>query len=203
MESTKIFRKGKTMKKSLGSKTNSLIFPTAVLIVCTYDESDKPNAMNACWGGICSSSPASMAISLRKATYSYHNIVARKAFTLNIPSAKYIKEADYFGIASGKDVDKFAKTGLTPIKSTLVDAPYIEEFPVVIECKLTHTTEVGLHTQFIGEIIDVKVDETMIGADNLPETKKVDPILFAPENRDYYAVGNLLGKAFEIGLDLK
>lgn len=62
------------MKKSLGSKTNSLVFPTAVLIECTYDESGKPNAMNACWAGICSSSPASMAVSMIKATYSYHNI---------------------------------------------------------------------------------------------------------------------------------
>ncbi|MDX9701578.1 MAG: flavin reductase family protein [Candidatus Auribacterota bacterium] len=188
------------MKKSLGSKTmKTVVFPTVVMIVCTYDENGKPNAMNACWGGICSSSPASMAVSLRKATYSYHNIVSRKAFTLNIPSSKYIKEADYFGIASGKDTDKFAKTGLTAVKSDLVDAPYIKEFPVAVECVLTHTVELGLHTQFIGEIMDVKVDEEMLIKGDVPDTEKVDPILFSPENMNYYGIGQVLGKAFEIG----
>ena len=62
------------------------------------------------------------------------------------------------GIASGRDVDKFAVTGLTPVKSELVDAPYAAEFPVVLECRLLHIVEIGLHTQFIGEIIDVKAD---------------------------------------------
>jgi len=98
-------------------------------------------------------------ISLRKATYSYGNIVERKAFTVNIPSEKYVKEADYFGTVSGRDVDKFKESGLTSVKSELVDAPYIQEFPLVLECKLIRTIEIGLHTQFIGEIMDVKADE--------------------------------------------
>jgi flavin reductase (DIM6/NTAB) family NADH-FMN oxidoreductase RutF len=95
-------------------------------------------------------------------------------------------------------VDKFSTTKLTPVKSDIVDAPYVEEFPVVLECKLIHTIEIGLHTQFVGEIVDVKADETAL-ENGLPDMKKVNPILYAPDVRAYYGVGNHLGKAFSLG----
>ena len=98
---------------------------------------------------------------------------------MNIPSEKYVAEADYFGIASGKTEDKFKATGLTPVKSELVNAPYIKEFPLILECKLLHTFEIGLHTQFIGEIIDVKADEAVLAENGMPDIKKVNPILYA------------------------
>jgi len=185
------------MKKSLGAKT--IVYPTPVFIVGTYDKAGKPNAMNVAWGGLCCSSPPSIAVSLRKATYTYGNIVERKAFTISIPSETYVKEADYFGIVSGGKEDKFLSTGLTPIKSDLVDAPYIKEFPLILECKLTHTVEIGLHTQFIGEIVDVKADESVLGEDGAIDIEKVHPILYAPEIRAYYGIGECLGKAFSIG----
>jgi len=185
------------MKKSLGAKT--LVCPTPVWVVGSYDKDGKPNVMTAAWVGICCSNPPSVAISLRKATYTYGNIMERQAFTVNIPSEKYVREADYFGIASGKDVDKFSATGLTPVKSELVDAPYVQEFPVVVECKVTHTIEIGLHTQFIGEILDVKVDETVLEEKGLPDIEKIKPFLFSPEIRTYHKVGDYLGQAFSIG----
>ena len=188
------------MKKSIGAKT--LAFPTPVWIVGTYDKEEKPNVMTVAWGGICCSKPKSINISLRKATYSYGNIVERKAFTINIPSEKHVKEADYFGIATGKEVDKFAATGLTPVKSDLVDAPYVKEFPLILECKLIHTIEVGLHTQFIGEIVDVKADESVLGEKGLPDIEKVRPILFGPEIRTYHGIGKYLGQAFSIGKEI-
>ena len=188
------------MKKSIGAKT--LAFPTPVWIVGTYDKEENPNVMTVAWGGICCSKPESINISLRKATYSYGNIVERKAFTISIPSEKHVKEADYFGIATGKKVDKFAATGLTPVKSDLVDAPYVKEFPLILECKLIHTIEVGLHTQFIGEIIDVKADESVLGEKGLPDIEKVRPILFGPEIRTYHGIGKYLGQAFSIGKEI-
>jgi len=185
------------MKKSLGART--LVSPTPVWVIGSYDKDSKPNVMTAAWVGICCSKPPSVAISLRKATYTYSNIVERKAFTVNIPSEKYVREADYFGIASGKDVDKFSATGLTPVKSELVDAPYVQEFPLVLECKVTHTIEIGLHTQFIGEVLDVKIDEAMLGEKGLPDIEKIKPFLFSPEVRTYHKVGEYLGQAFSIG----
>lgn len=189
------------MKKSLGAKT--IVYPTPVFIIGTYDKAGKPNVMNVAWGGLCCSNPPSIAISLRKATYTYGNIVERKAFTVNIPSQRYVREADYFGIVSGGKEDKFSVTGLTPVKGELVDAPYIEEFPLILECKLTHTVEIGLHTQFIGEILDVKVDESVLGEKGAIAIEKLHPILYAPEIRAYYGIGECLGKAFSIGKQMK
>ncbi len=183
------------MKKSIGAKT--LVYPTPIFVVGTYDRAGKPNVMTAAWAGICCSVPPCVAVSLRKATYTYGNIMERKAFTVSIPSEDYVKEADYFGIASGRDEDKFAKSGLTPERSDLVDAPFVKEFPLVLECRLLHHIEIGLHTQFIGEILDVKSDA--IGEGGLPDIEKVRPILFSPETRKYHAVGRYLGKAFSTG----
>ena len=189
------------MKKSIGAKT--IIYPIPILVVGTYDKAGKPNVMTAAWGGICCSSPPCVAVSLRKATYSYGNIIERKAFTINIPSETYVKEIDYFGIVSGKNKDKFSATGLTPVKSDLVDAPYVKEFPFALECRLLHTIEIGLHTQFIGEIMDIKADESMLDENGSLDIEKIKPILFAPESRTYYRVGQYLGKAFSIGKEIE
>ena len=189
------------MKKSMGAKT--IIYPTPVLIIGTYDQNEKPNMMTVAWGGICCSKPPCVAISLRKATYTYHSIVEKEAFTVNIPPENYVKESDYVGFVSGKDEDKFAATGLTPVKSDIVDAPYVEEFPLILECKLLHTTEIGLHTQFIGEILDTKVDEEVLTSNTIVDIEKIKPIIFAPDNRSYYGVGQHLGKAFSIGKAIK
>jgi flavin reductase (DIM6/NTAB) family NADH-FMN oxidoreductase RutF len=188
------------MKKSFGAKT--LIYPTPVWLVGSYDPSGKPNAAAVAWGGICSSKPPSIAISLRKSRYTYSNIIGRKAFTVNVPSAAQIKIADYCGIVSGKNVDKFSVAGLTAVKSEIVDAPYIKEFPMVLECKLINVMEIGIHTHFIGEILDVKVEENMLGKDGLPDILKVNPALYAPEIQGYYGVGEFLGQAFSIGKEI-
>jgi len=104
------------MKISLGKKT--LLYPAPVCVVGTYDQAGKPNVMTAAWAGICCSSPPCIAVSLRKATYTYGNIMERKAFTVSLPSEEYIHQADYFGMASGRDEDKFARTRLTPVRGS-------------------------------------------------------------------------------------
>jgi len=189
------------MKKSFGAKT--LLFPTPVLMVGTYDENGKANLMNAAWGGICCSQPPCVAVSLRKATHSHHCIVERKAFTVGIACESKMAEADYCGIVSGRDVDKFAVTGLTPVRSELVDAPYAAEFPVVLECRLLHTVEIGLHIQFIGEIIDVKGDEAVLGEDGFLDIMKIKPLIYDTSHKGYHGVGPCIGKAFNIGKELQ
>jgi flavin reductase (DIM6/NTAB) family NADH-FMN oxidoreductase RutF len=185
------------MKKSFGATT--LAFPNPVWCVASYSEDGTANIMTIAWGGICCSKPVAVTISLRKATYTYGNIKARGAYTINIPSYKHASEVDYFGMASGKRVDKFKTAGLTPVKSDLVDAPYVAEFPMILECKVIHTHEIGLHTQFIGEILDVKVDETALDGDGLPDMGKVAPFVYGHEVERYYRVGDEIGDAFKIG----
>ena len=185
------------MKKSLGAKT--LLFPTPVLLVGSYDEEGNPNLMTASWGGICCSQPPCIAVSLRKATYTYAAIVERKAFTIGIASEGRMVEADFVGITSGSDVDKFTLAGLTPMRSKVVDAPYAAEFPLVLECRLLHTLELGLHTQFVGEIIDVKADAEVLASDGLPDILKIKPLIFDTAHRGYHGIGPLLGLAFTVG----
>jgi flavin reductase (DIM6/NTAB) family NADH-FMN oxidoreductase RutF len=185
------------MKKSLGAKT--LIYPAPVLVVGSYDEDGKPNAMTASWAGICSSQPPCVAVSLRKGTETYHNLVKRKAFTLSVPSEKHVKEADYFGLTSGRTTDKFTATKLTPEKSKVVDAPFVKEFPLILECKVVDVAELGMHTQFIGEVMDVKADETILGTSGAIEMKKLRPLIYTPDTQDYYGVGSFIAKVFSAG----
>ncbi len=185
------------MKISLGAKT--LLYPTPVLLVGTYDEHNKANLMCAAWGGICCSKPVCVNVSLRAATYSHKAIIARKAFTLGIPSDSQVKEADYMGIASGRNVDKFAEVGWTAVKSELVDAPFAAEIPFVLECKLIETVELGLHTMFIGEVMDVKADEHILGETGQPDMNKLKPLAFASGIQKYYSLGNFAGDAFKVG----
>ncbi len=188
------------MKRSLGA--SALVGATTVWVVGTYDKEGKPNLMTAAWGGVCCSDPPCIGVSLRKATYSYASIVERKAFTVSIPPAGYAKETDYVGIASGRDIDKWQAAGLTPERSILVDAPYVAEFPLVIECRLLHAIELGLHTRFIGEIADVKADPSVIGDDGAIDITKVDPFFYATGSRTYWRIGPYLGKAHSMGAGL-
>ena len=185
------------MKKSIGPRT--IVYPAPVFVVGTYDKAGKPNVMTAAWGGICCSRPPCVAVSLRKATYTYSNIMEYKAFTISIPSEKYVREVDYVGIVSGREGDKFSAAGLTPVKGDLVHAPYVKEFPLVLECSVLQTLEIGLHTQFVGEIVDVKADEDALGEKGMPDIEKVRPFLYAPVGHGYYGIGKYLGKAFSIG----
>ncbi len=188
------------MKKSLGAKT--LAYPTPVWLVGTYDSTGKPNVMTAAWGGICCSIPPCVTVSLRKATYTYDCIVQRKAYTISIPSETQAKEADYAGLASGRNADKFAVAKLTAARSEVVDSPYVAEFPVIIECRLLHIFEIGLHTQFIGEVVDIKAEESMLGEKGMPDILKIKPLIFDPGTTSYYGIGGLVGRAFSIGKEI-
>ncbi len=185
------------MKKSLGAGT---FFPaTPVVLVGTYDHAGKPNLMTAAWTGICCSKPPCMNVSLRKATYSYSGLQQRKAFTLGVPSASQVKEADFMGIVSGRDTDKFENAGFTAVKSDVVDAPYAAQIPFIVECRLIQSLELGLHTLFVGEIMDVKAEEYIMNGDGRPDLSKLSPFVYDSIRKEYHGVGQILGRAFSVG----
>ncbi len=189
------------MKIELPPQT--ILQPSPVLIIGTYGSDGKPNIMNAAWGGIACSTPPCFSVSLREATLSYHNIIHSKAYTVNIPSEKYFKEADYVGIVSGREYDKFKETGLTAEKSNRVNAPFVKEFPYALECKLIQTINLGLHTMFIGEIMGIVADSDVLSPKQLPDIEKVRPILYGSfGSSSYFAVGSKLAKAFSVGNEL-
>lgn len=189
------------MKKSLGART--LVYPNPVFIIGSYTPDGMPNIMAAAWAGICCSEPPCIAFSARKARMTYDNILEKQAFTVNIPSKKYVMESDYVGIYSGKKEDKFASLGLTPVKSDYVDAPYISEFPLILECRLKQTIELGVHTQFIGEIVNTLIDEEMLSPSGIPMIDKIEPFIYDAGSRGYYGIGEFLGAGYTIGTKLK
>lgn len=181
------------MKRSVGPET--YIFPLPAVVVSTYDKAGAPNMMTASWTGIVSSNPVTISVSLRKATYSYNSILERQAFTISVPSKKHLMETDYVGTKSGKKENKFETTGLTPVASEHVDAPYVGEFPVVLECKLLKHDDLGLHTMFVAEVIDVKIDDSCLRENGKPDIAAIDPVAYAHGDREYYETGEYLGKA--------
>ncbi|MBU8921545.1 MAG: flavin reductase family protein [Bacteroidales bacterium] len=183
-------------KSSLGAAT--LILPVPVWIVGTYDSEGVPNVMTASWAGICNSSPPCVTISLTEGRYSYGNIIERKAFTINIPSEKFAAESAFFGTVSGRDFNKFDKTGLTAIKSDLVDAPYIREFPLVAECRLIHTYKVGSHVMLIGEILDIKADKSILKENGRPDIDLLKPFIYATGSGTFHGMGKNLGLVREL-----
>ena len=190
------------MKVSLPAQT--ILLPSPVLIIGTYGPDGRPNMMNAAWGGIASSKPPCISVSLREATLTHYNIQQAGAFTVNIPSEKYVKEADFVGLVSGREHDKFKETRLTPEKSRLVNAPIVQEFPYALECKLVRQVDLGLHSMFIGEIVGIVADSEVLGPHQLPDIEKVRPMLWGSfGSMAYYGVGDKLGAAFSVGNELK
>jgi flavin reductase (DIM6/NTAB) family NADH-FMN oxidoreductase RutF len=169
------------MKISLPAQT--ILLPSPVLIIGTYGSDGKPNMMNAAWGGIASSKPPCISVSLREATLSYHNIKQAEAFTVNIPSEKFVKEADFVGMTSGRESDKFKKTRLTAEKSKIVNAPIVKEFPYALECRLIKQIDLGLHTMFVGEIVGMVADSEVLNSNKIPDIEKVRPILWGSFGR--------------------
>jgi len=180
-------------KKSLGVRAE--LYPKPALVIGTYDQEGKPNIMTAAWIGICNSNPLSIAVSMRPATYSYGNVTETGFFTVNIPSSDMVRYVDYAGRFSGKDVDKFKETGLTPVRAEFVNAPYVKEFPIVIECELTAFHDLGSHRQFIGKVIDVKVDEAILDANGKVDVALLNPLIYAGGN--YYETGRFIAEVGE------
>lgn len=185
------------MRLSLPPQT--ILLPSPVLVIGTYGPDGKPNIMTAAWGGIASSRPPCISVSLREATLTYHNIKQTGAFTVNFPSEKHLREADFFGMVSGKRIDKFAETGLTPERSLLVNAPVVKEFPYALECRLHREIDLGLHTMFVGEIVGLIADSEALNRNRLPDIEKVRPLLWGSIGSNaYYGIGAKLGEAFSV-----
>jgi flavin reductase (DIM6/NTAB) family NADH-FMN oxidoreductase RutF len=183
------------VKRSLEPRQH--ICPTPIFVVGSYGTDDTPNAMTAAWAGICSSAPPAVTVSIRKSRLSYESILHRRAFTVSIPSEDQFREADYLGLVSGRKGDKFAAAGLTAVPSALVHAPYVGEFPLVFECRLIQTVEVGIHTLFIGEIVGTQADESVLDADGRPDLGLAKPLMYAPGSGFYHSLGPALAKAHQ------
>ena len=182
------------MKKNLGKKTIMSVYP--VLIIGTYDESGKANAMNAAWGGQSDTNCITIALSEHKTT---DNLKINKEFTVSFGTVDTEIISDYFGIVSGRKVDKIEKSGVHVIKSENINAPLFEEYKLTLECKV-----VSLENEvLVGEIINTVADESILDEKGNVSIKKLDPIVFDSSDNTYKKLGEIVGFAFKDGLKIK
>lgn len=188
------------VKKQLGPTNIFFPIPPALIVSGKGDDS---NIITIAWIGIAASNPPIISISVNKNRFSLDLIRSHGEFSVNLPSSKYFKETDYCGIISGKDTDKFEDTGFTPIEGIEIDVPIIKECPYNIECRTVKEVELGNYIVFFGEILETHVDSDKFDrfTDEI-NIKKVDPLVYCAVVREYWSMGNMLGKGFEAGRDL-
>ncbi len=187
------------MKVSLGVGPYLNVVP--VWCVATYSDDGTANVMTVSFAGVVSYNPALVAVSIRPATLTHKNIMKRKAFTINVPSVEQMKLADYFGSISGASENKIEKSDVDVCKSDNVDAPYINDFSLVVECELRDFIELGSHTMFLGKILDVKAEENILANNNKPLFTKLRAFSYDPSSKLYHYGSELLSCLDEDGLE--
>lgn len=182
------------MRKDLGNKMNFL--PLPVLMIGTYDENGKANVMNAAWGGIYDYGKIYISLSKHKTT---ENLKIKNAFTVSFATKDTEVISDYFGVVSGNDEDKIAKSGVHVVKSNFVDAPIIEEYPLTLEC----TVESFENGDLIGKIVNCSIDDRYLDEKGNIDVDKMEIITFDMTSNTYRVLGGVVGNAFKDGRNLK
>ena len=172
-----------------------------VLIIGTYDENGKANAMNAAWGGIYDYNQITVSLGGHVST---DNIRKNKAFTISVGTKNTVAQCDYVGLVSQeKEPNKLEKAGLHPFKSNKVNAPLFEEFPFSLECELVSLDgELGEGGTLVGNIVNISIDESVL-TNGKVDIKKLQPITFDSVNNKYLLVSEEVADAFKVGLSLK
>ena len=187
------------MKKQI--KTTEAIFPMPVLLISTFNEDGSVDVMNAAWGTMLDRDV--VALNLTETHKTVQNIKERGGFVIHIADAKHVVEADFFGVVSGnKEPEKFKKSGLSFVKSDLVDAPVINELPIAMECEFIEYQNDDTGIGVIGKVLRTSVEEEHL-KDGRVDIDSVGAIAFDPYTHGYYKVGGRVGEAFRDGLKLR
>ncbi len=173
-------------------KAGNMLNPVPAVMVSVSDGNGKNNIITVAWAGTICTNPPMLSISVRPERYSYEMIKSTKEFVVNLTTKDLVKACDYCGVTSGRDVDKFEKMKLTPIKLPNVSVPGIKESPVNIECRVKKIEELGSHTMFIADVVGVTVDDEYMdekGKFNINDTG-----LVMYSHGEYFVMGEKLGK---------
>lgn len=169
-----------------------MLYPVpAVMVSCAgYDK--KPNIITVAWAGTTCSSPAMVSISVRPERFSYHMLEESREFVINLVTKELVRAADYCGVKSGRDTDKWKECRLTQLPSKEISVPGIAESPVNIECRITQILKLGSHDMFLAEVAGVTIEDSFMdekGKFNLNRTG-----LVTYSHGEYFELGKKLGK---------
>lgn len=173
-------------------KPGNMLYPLPVVMVSVADQAGHTNIITVAWAGTICTNPPMVSISVRPSRYSYHMIEETGEFVINLTARALAYAADYCGVKSGRDVDKWKETGLTPVKSDIVKAPCIAQSPVNIECRVVRKEQLGSHDLFLAEVAAVHADEQYMDEKGGFHLEKANPVVYS--HGGYYDLGDKLGK---------
>lgn len=173
-------------------KPGNMLYPVPAVMVSCKRDGEKPNIITIAWAGTIASSPVMLSISVRKERYSYDIIKETGEFVVNLVTSGLVYAADYCGVKSGRDVDKFRELGLTPLDSAYLSAPGILESPVNLECRVKQVIPLGSHDLFLAEVMGVAVDRAYLDEDGKFHLN--DAGLAAYSHGEYFELGRKIGK---------
>ncbi|MBR3243104.1 MAG: flavin reductase family protein [Parasporobacterium sp.] len=170
----------------------NMLYPVPAVMVSCVRKNEKPNIITVAWAGTVCSDPVMLSISVRKERYSYQIIKETGEFAVNLVTADLVRAADFCGVKSGRDIDKFKECHLTPMKSKTIDVPSIAESPLTLECKVKQVIELGSHDMFLAEVTAVSVDERYLDERGKFHLNKTG--LVAYSHGEYFELGKKIGK---------
>ena len=173
-------------------KPGTMIYPLPAVLVSCGDDKEQ-NLFTVAWTGTVCTNPPMCYISVRPERHSYEIIKRTGEFVINLTTASLARATDWCGVRSGRDHNKFAEMGLTPISAAVVGAPAVEESPISIECRVMQIIPLGSHDMFLADVVNVLVDEEYID----PETERLDleraePIVYS--HGEYFRLGKVIGR---------
>lgn len=187
-------------KTTFGPQT--LLYPMPALLIGANVDG-KPNFMTAAWGGIANGEPPMISIAIRHVRHTLKGIKQNMTLSVNIPSTDMVVETDYCGITSGTKSDKAKDCNFKVFYGKLETAPLVEQCPVNLECKVVHMLDLGSHVLIVGKIEETHVSDSCI-TEGKPDVTKIKPLIFTMSpNSHYRALGEVVGKPFSIGKELK
>ncbi len=172
-------------------KPTTILYPVPVVMVTCQDEAGGVNIITIAWVGTVCSVPPMVSISIRPDRYSHELISKSGHFVINLPTTDQAQVVDYCGMVSGRDVDKFEKTGLTPIPASRVKAPLIKECPVNIECEVRQIIKLESHDLFLAEIVANHINEEVLDDKGRLDMSRAKPLGYGAHK--YWALAEELG----------
>jgi flavin reductase (DIM6/NTAB) family NADH-FMN oxidoreductase RutF len=166
-------------------------FPTPVVLVTTASADGTPNIITLAWAGIVCSGPLMVGLAVRPSRHSHALLAANPELVVNLPGRDQVESTDYCGTVSGRDTDKFAATGWTPVAGEIVNAPLINECPINLECRVSQRLALGTHDLFICEVVRTHVDVEVLDEAGRVDFKRLSPFVYA--GMDYWTLAEKIG----------
>ena len=174
-------------------KPGTMIYPLPAALISCGATPDEYNVLTASWVGTLCSNPPMCYVSVRPERHSHPIIERNMAFVINLTTEELARVTDWCGVRSGKEFDKFAECGLTPVASKKVAAPYLKESPLSIECNVREVLHLGSHDMFIADVEGILADaaffDTETGAFDMEKSG-----LLVYSHVHYYKTGDPIGK---------